>query len=69
VEAYFNGKERELEAAYADSKLPWKADENAIKGLLLKCLESNYGSVDEAMRVDSSTKALQDIQAILDRSL
>lgn len=46
VESFFERKEVELEALYAQSALPHSPDEDAIKGLLLDCLEEVYGSLD-----------------------
>lgn len=49
VREYFTKKERELETAYTNSKLPHSPDEEAIKQLLLKCLEQHYGSLDKVI--------------------
>jgi len=43
VERYFEEKERALEATYAASSLPHSPDEDAIKRLLMNCLEEHYG--------------------------
>lgn len=70
VTDYFEQKEKSLELAYSESSLPYKADEDAIRLLLLKCLEHHYGSIDAALPKDTGAiSALRDIQAILDRSL
>lgn len=70
VQDHFATKEKMLEKVYADSTLPWKADEDAIKALLLKCLEHHYGSIDDIIPKEAGAiSALRDIQAILDRSL
>ena len=70
VEEYFTAKERDLEAVYASSALPYSADEGAIKALLLKCLETHYGSLDGAIReTGASEAALREIRAIIDRTL
>lgn len=70
VTDYFERKEKDLEKAYANSKLPWKADEEAIRLLLLKCLEHHYGSIDAALPKDSGAiSALREIQSIIERSL
>lgn len=45
VYQFFEDKERALEKLYADSDLPWGPDEDAIKDLLLLCLETHYGSL------------------------
>ncbi|MDC0435023.1 nucleotidyltransferase domain-containing protein [bacterium] len=67
---YFERKEKDLESAYADSKLPYSANEDTIRALLLKCLEHHYGSIDAALPKDTgAVAALRDIQTILDRTL
>lgn len=66
---YFTTKERELEALYTASTLPWGPDEGAIKQLLLDCLEAHYGSLSECVaRPDREQVALRDIRAILDKA-
>jgi uncharacterized protein len=43
-------------------------DEPKIRGLLLTCLEENYGSVEDCVvNPDRAVKALRNIQAELDR--
>jgi len=70
VTQYFERKEKDLESAYSSSKLPYIADENAIRALLLKCLEHHYGNIDAALPKETgAVSALREIQAILDRSL
>lgn len=46
VEAYFARKEIELEELYHSSALPHQPEEDAIKSLLLDCLEDAYGSLE-----------------------
>ena len=65
---YFDMKESYLESVYQKSNLPYKADESAIKGLLLKCLEEHYGSLDKSVVADDTyITALQDIANIVNR--
>ena len=42
VQEYFNDKEKALEDIYLKSTIPNSPDENAIKNLLLNCLELLY---------------------------
>jgi predicted nucleotidyltransferase len=42
-------KERSLETLYANSKLPDRPNESAIKAILLQCLEMHYGSLENAV--------------------
>lgn len=68
VERYFEEKERNLEAIYAASTLPHSPDENAIKRLLLSCLEEHYGDLSSAVKVDINVEALtRDLRAVLDK--
>ena len=68
LKAYFEEKEVSLEQVYLDSKLPYEADEDALRGLLLQCLEEHYGSVSELVKVDTSVEAvLKDFRAVLER--
>jgi predicted nucleotidyltransferase len=54
---------------YTSSKLPHSPDEIKIKQLLLNCLEEHYGSLSDAVvEVDAAAQALDEIQAILDRT-
>jgi hypothetical protein len=50
------------------STLPYKPDEGAIKALLLKCLEHQYGSLDKCVNdIGKSEQAIVDIRAVLER--
>ena len=46
---YFEMKEKDLEWRYTKSKLQHSPDEEAIKSLLLECLEMHYGSLEKAI--------------------
>lgn len=66
IEQYFNDKNQQLEQLYVDSKLPATADIDAIRALLLNCLEQYYGSLDKAIHhSDKNTRALYEIKQIL----
>lgn len=49
IKRYFSSKERDLETLYTSSKLRYSPDEEAIKQLLLNCLEHHYGSLDKCI--------------------
>lgn len=49
IEEYFQAKEKELESVYLTSKLPHSPDEDAVKALLMNCLEEHYGSLSNAI--------------------
>lgn len=68
VRNYFVEKERYLERIYAESKaLPHSPDEQAIKNLLLECLEHHYGNLQDAVVVEGrELAALREIRRILD---
>jgi len=58
LNAWFAEQERLLEEIYARSALRPAPDEAAIKALLLECLESHYGNLDAAIRVEGREEAL-----------
>ena len=51
---YFEDKEKSLEEVYTKSTLQHSPNEEAIKRLLLECLEMHFGSLENAISVDSS---------------
>ena len=68
VRAWAAEKEKSLERAYEDSKLPWGPDEAAIKALLLSCLEHHYGDLSAVVGGDDALRqALREIEAVTDR--
>lgn len=69
LEGWFHDKEASLEKAYANSTLRAKPDEEAIKMLLIECLEMHYGSLGEAAIVKQSDtdKLVREIREVLDR--
>jgi predicted nucleotidyltransferase len=68
VYAYFTSKEKELETAYTNSKLPHSPDEKRIKQLLLDVLEQHYGTLEGAVVVvDPAVKALREMEEVLAR--
>lgn len=63
---YFQKKESELETAYVNSKLQHSPDEQAIKQLLLECLEEYYGSLDGCIsQVDKYQYLVNDLKEII----
>ena len=69
VRAWALEKEKSLEKAYEESKLPWGPDEVAIKRLLLECLEEHWGSLDGAIMIeDSPLLALREVAEVIDRN-
>lgn len=60
IESHFVRKEKDLESLYTSSKLPHRPDENAIKQLLLECLEEHYGNLESAISNQDKYKILVD---------
>jgi predicted nucleotidyltransferase len=68
LKKYFEEKEVALEQVYLDSKLPYAADEEALRMLLLQCMEEHYGRLAEVVKVDRGVEAvLKDFRAVLER--
>jgi predicted nucleotidyltransferase len=68
IEDYFTNKERVLELAYANSKLPYGPDEENIKKILLNCIEQHYGNLSAAIvRVPQLDSLVNDLQTLLDK--
>lgn len=68
LRSWFDDKEKQLERAWAESKLPAKPDEAKIKDLLMRCLEEHYGRLDACVvDPDRAVAALRAVQAELDR--
>lgn len=68
LRSWFDAKERDLERAWAESKLPAQPDAPKIKELLMRCLEEHYGRLDACVvDPDRAVAALRAVQAELDR--
>lgn len=68
IEKWFTEKERALESLYASSSIPHAPDEDAIKALLLNCLEMHYGSLSAVVARNTDVdKVLGEMQQVLDR--
>jgi hypothetical protein len=50
LHGWFDEKEKQLEEMYTKSTLQHAPDEEAIKDLLMRCLEQHYGSLDQAVK-------------------
>lgn len=63
---YFDEKEKYLQKLYEESSLPHKADLPTIKQLLLNCLESHYGTLDNCVVTeDAATIALREMAEVI----
>jgi hypothetical protein len=62
-------KEKQLEEVYAKSTLRYKPDEDAIKKLLLECLEQHYGDISSCVvQQDLAVQTLRDIQELINKN-
>lgn len=67
IQDWFAQKEKSLGDLYNTSKLRHSPDEEAIKNLLMNCLEEYYGSLDKCIiNPDKATQALKDIQKVVE---
>lgn len=65
---WFGEKELQLNALYQTSKLRHKPDEQAIKTLLLSCLEQHYGNLEKCVANTNITEqAIREINGILQK--
>lgn len=59
---FFHTKEAALEKLYNESDLQHAPDEDAIKALLVRCLEMHYGSLDKTIHFkDNDAKTIDEI--------
>jgi predicted nucleotidyltransferase len=64
---WFELKEKELEKLYHKSSVQHSPDEDAIKQVLLQCLEQHYGSLDKCIvNIDKAEQTLREIRTLLD---
>lgn len=70
VKEYFQKKESDLETLYTKSKLQWGPDEQAIKKLLIECLEEHYGNLKDCIILpDRYELAVKEIREIINRTV
>jgi hypothetical protein len=70
ITGYFSSKELELESLYTKSDLRPSPDEEAIKILLLECLEMHYDNLGSCVaRPDRTLQALREIEQIAGRAV
>lgn len=68
LEEWFTSKEKHLEELLNTSSLPYSPDEDVIKKVLLECLEMHYGSLDQAIKIETPVeKLLAEMQSIIDK--
>ena len=65
---WFDEKEKQLEALYTTSTLRHSPDEEALKVLLMNCLEEHYGNLSKAVVMpDRDTQILDDLKRLLEK--
>lgn len=68
IHSWMMDKEKYLEKLYQDSTLPYCADENKIKLLLIDCIESHYGSIENCFKTNGwAINTLQNIDNLLNK--
>jgi hypothetical protein len=68
LRGWFDEKEKHLEELYAKSTLRHVPDEEAIKDLLMQCLEQHYGSLDQAVKREVPVdRMISELKAVLER--
>jgi uncharacterized protein len=68
LESWFSSKEKDLETIYARSTLRNEPDEEAIKRLLLTALETHYGDLSAAVKLETPVdRILADLEAVMSK--
>lgn len=68
IQEWFASRENDLNTTYANSKLPHTPDVDAIKTLLLNCLEHHYGTISQSIVRDTPVDVVvAEMQKVLDR--
>lgn len=68
IDDYFVSKEKGLEEVYLNSKLPYSADEEKIKKILMECLEEYYGSLEGVLQKEDHYKSIcKQIQKLVEK--
>jgi len=68
LEDWFATKEKSLEIAHVNSKIPNVPNEDNLKSLLMKCLEMHYGDLSSAVKVDVDVVTMvAELETLVDR--
>lgn len=68
LRGWFDEKEKHLEELYTKSTLRHSPDEDAIKNLLMNCLEEHYGSLKDAVKVEVPVdKLLSELKFVISK--
>jgi len=65
IKEFFEAKEKDLEALYNSSELPYKPREEEIKALLVQCLEMHYSDITDIIvpqnRIETALRRIKEI--------
>lgn len=68
LRGWFDEKEKQLEEMYTKSTLQHSPDEEAIKELLMNCLEQHYGSLDQAVKREVPVdRMIAELKSVLEK--
>ena len=68
LRGWFDEKEKQLEEMYIKSTLQHTPDEEAIKDLLMNCLEQHYGSLTEAVKREVPVeRMIAELKSVLEK--
>jgi predicted nucleotidyltransferase len=68
LRGWFDEKEKHLEELYTKSTLQHSPDEEAIKDLLMNCLEQHYGSLDQAVKREVPVeRMIAEMKAVIEK--
>jgi len=68
LRSWFDEKEKHLEELYAKSTLRHGPDEEAIKDLLMSCLEQHYGSLDNVVKREVPVdRLIAELKAVIEK--
>ena len=65
--SWFDEKEKHLEELKMRSTLPDKPPEEALKALLMECIEDHYGSMSQAVATTKETALLHDLEMLFNK--
>lgn len=69
IHEYFSVKEKQIEALYESSKIPYSPDKTKIKQLLIDCLEHHYGSLNKILhKLDKEGNLIMEIKQLIEKA-
>jgi len=65
IKEFFEAKEKDLEALYHSSELPYSPREDEVKALLIQCLEMHYSDITDIIvpqnRIETALRRIKEI--------